>query len=301
MKRTVFIGSVFSSKIALETIINNNIQVDLVCSLDEKVSKNVTDYYPMHEIAEANNIPYLKFDKINSEIVIDRIREISPDFIFVIGLSQLIPQKILDMANDYSVGFHPTPLPIHRGRAAIPWQIILGVEESQISLFKLDEGMDSGDIICQYQYKIDKCDYAYDVYEKVCNAMSEALNECLPKMYSSSAGFIKQNHDDATYLLARRPEDGHIDWGKSSTEIETLIRATSRPYPGAFAFYKDNQVTIWKARVEENDKYIGLPGQIAWVRGNDEFGVITSDGMLIITEFEIRKSEDQLIVGHKLK
>ena len=220
MKKTVFIGSVLSSKVALETLIKNDIKVDLVCSLDEEVSKNVSDYFPIHEIAKENKLPYLKFKKIDSIEVREKIRDINPNFIFVIGLSQLIPQEILEMAGDYSIGFHPTPLPIYRGRAAIPWQIILGVEESKVSLFKLDEGMDSGDIIAQHSYRIEKTDYAFDVYNKACDAMIGALNECLPKMYNDKVDFVKQNHDDATYLLVRRPEDGRVDWNKPALEIE---------------------------------------------------------------------------------
>lgn len=299
MKKTVFIGSVLSSKVALETLIKNDIKVDLVCSLDEEVSKNVSDYFPIHEIAKENKLPYLKFKKIDSSEVKEKIKEIDPDFIFVIGLSQLIPQEILKMASDYSIGFHPTPLPKHRGRAAIPWQIILGVEESKVSLFKLDEGMDSGDIIAQHPYRIEKTDYAFDVYNKVCDAMIGALNECLPIMYIDKVDFVKQNHEDATYLLVRRPEDGHIDWEKSALEIEKLIRATSRPYPGAFGIYKDKQVIIWKARVERNTKYIGVPGQIAFA--GDEIGVITKDGILIIEEHEVENTGNRFIVGHKLK
>lgn len=299
MKKTVFIGSVLSSKVALETLIKNDIKVDLVCSLDEEVSRNVSDYFPIHEIAKENKLPYLKFKKIDSSEVKEKIKEINPDFIFVIGLSQLIPQEILDMARDYSIGFHPTPLPKHRGRAAIPWQIILGVEESKVSLFKLDEGMDSGDIIAQHPYRIEKTDYAFDVYDKVCDAMIGALNECLPKMYSDEVDFVKQTHEDATYLLVRRPEDGRIDWNKSALEIEKLIRATSRPYPGAFGIYKDKRVIIWKARVESNTKYIGNPGQIAFA--NDEIGVITKDGILIIEEYEIENTDNRFIIGHKLK
>lgn len=299
MKKTVFIGSVLSSKVALETLIKNDIKVDLVCSLDEEVSKNVSDYFPIHEIAKKNKLPYLKFKKIDSSEVKEKIKDINPDFIFVIGLSQLIPQEILEMASDYSIGFHPTPLPKHRGRAAIPWQIILGVEESKVSLFKLDEGMDSGDIIAQHPYTIEKTDYAFDVYNKVCDAMIEAMNECLPKMYNDEVDFVKQSHEDATYLLVRRPEDGRIDWNKSALEIEKLIRATSRPYPGAFGIYKDQQVVIWKARVERNTKYIGTLGQIAFV--NDEIGVITNDGILIIEEYEMGNTGNQFIIGHKLK
>ncbi len=301
MKKTVFIGSVLSSKVALETLIKNDIKVDLVCSLDEEVSKNVSDYFPIHEIAKESKLPYLKFKKIDSSEVKEKIKDINPDFIFVIGLSQLIPQEILDMASDYSIGFHPTPLPKHRGRAAIPWQIILGVEDSKVSFFKLDEGMDSGDIIAQYPYKIEKTDYAFDVYNKVCGAMIGALDECLLKIYSNSVEFVKQKHDDATYLLIRRPEDGLIDWNMPSDKIEALIRAASKPYPGAFSYYKETKIIIWKGYLESNTKYTGINGQIAWIDDNENIGVVVENNILVITEFDVCGLLSKFVIGTKFK
>jgi methionyl-tRNA formyltransferase len=301
MNKTVFIGSVLSSKFALETIIKTGVKVDLVCSLDEDASKNVSDYYPIHEIAEKHDIPYLKFKKINSEEVLSRIKEVEPDFIFVIGLSQLIPKEILDMAKKYSIGFHPTPLPKFRGRAALPWLIILGVRDSKVTLFKLDQGMDSGDIICQYPYKIKETDYAMDVYIKVCDAMRLALKECIPSIYDESVEFIKQNHEEATYLLIRRPEDGKIDWNLSGKEIETLIRAANKPYPGAFAYYKKTKVVFWKAHLEPNYKYIGLPGQIAWINDDAQIGIVAKDSLIVLIEYSIEGEASTFYPGHKFK
>ncbi len=301
MKKTVFIGSVLSSRVALETLIENDISIDLVCSLDESASKNVSDYYPIHEIAKKNNIPYIKFKKINSQDVLERIRQVRPDFIFVIGLSQIISQELLNLAKEYAIGFHPTPLPKYRGRAAIPWQIILGIRESKVSLFKLDQGMDSGDIICQFPYYIDETDYAMDVYKKVCDAMRCALKLSIPQIYGGTVKFIKQDHEEATYLLARKPEDGLIDWNLSGKEIETLIRATSKPYPGAFSFYNDSKVIFWKAKLEENEKFIGIPGQIAWIKDSGEIGVVTKDSLLLVYDYEIVNNDIKFIVGHKFK
>jgi methionyl-tRNA formyltransferase len=301
MKKTVFIGSVLSSKIALETLIENNISIDLVCSLDEGASKNVSDYFPIHDIAIKHKIPYIKFKKVNSIEIINKISEIKPNFIFVIGLSQIISQELLDLATDYAIGFHPTPLPKYRGRAAIPWQIILRVCDSKVSFFKLDEGMDSGDIICQYPYNIEETDYAMDVYIKICKAMRNALKEYIPRIYNTSVDFVKQNNEEASYLLARRPEDAKIDWNLSGREIETLIRATSIPYPGAFAYYKDTIVKFWKVRIEENIKYIGIPGQIAWVNDQSEIAIITKDSMLVLSEYEVQGKGAKFIIGHKFK
>ncbi|MBD7913303.1 formyltransferase family protein [Clostridium cibarium] len=299
MKKTVFIGSVISSKVALETLIKNGVSIDLVCSLDEEVSKNVSDYFPIHDIAEENDIPFIKFKKINNESIVKKIEGIEPDYIFIIGLSQIISQKILDMAKEYSIGFHPTQLPKYRGRAAIPWQIILGVEDSKVTLFKIDQGVDSGDIICQYPYQIDKTDYALDVYYKVCDALKNALNSCINEIYNNSVNFIKQDHENSTYLLARRPEDGIIDWSLCGKDIETLIRATSRPYPGAFSYYKGCKVVFWKADREENTKYIGIPGQIAWINDQGEIAIITKDSLLIVKEYVIQGNDISFLVGHK--
>lgn len=300
MKKTVFIGSVLSSKIALETLIENGISIDLVCSLDEAVSKNVSDYYPIHELAEKHNINYVTFRKITEDHVMEQIKEIQPDFLFVIGISQIIPANILSYVRNYAVGFHPTPLPKHRGRAALPWQIILGIQESKVSLFKLDEGMDSGDIINQHPYVIKEHDYAEDVYHSVCTAMKHALQESLESIYNENVAFIKQKDEDATYLLIRRPEDGKIDWSSSSKEIYAIIRGTSKPYPGAFVYYKDSKVIIWKAKIETNTKYIGIPGQIAWITST-EIGVITKDSILVITDYELHGEHIEFTVGHKFK
>lgn len=299
MRKTVFIGSVISSKYALETLIKNNVNLDLVCSLNEEAANNVSDYYPIHEIAEKHGIPFLKFNKINNDEVLQTVKEIGPEFIYVIGLSQIISEKLLNLASKYSIGFHPTPIPKHRGRAAIPWQVILGVQESKVSLFKLDKGMDSGDIIKQFPYRIEETDYAMDVYIKICEAMSEAIKESIESIYNDSVEFKKQNHENATFLLVRRPEDGKIDWKISDKEIESLIRATSKPYPGAFSFYKEEKVVFWKAHLEKNDNYIGIPGQIAWIKDNGDVGIITKHSILVLTDYEFINEKRPFIVGHK--
>lgn len=297
MKNTVFIGSVISSRIALETLIEWGVKIELVCSLDEKAAIHVSDYYPLHRVAEKFHLPCIKYKKINSEDVIQRIRAVKPDFIFVIGISQIISSEILNLAKEYTIGFHPTPLPKYRGRAALPWMILLGERKLKVTLLKLDEGMDSGDIICQYPYEIEETDYAADVYDKVCQAMRQGLIQCLPAIYNDSVEFLSQEEEEASYLLIRRPEDGRIEWKQTAADIARLVRAASRPYPGAFTVYDDVKLVIWRAHAIENRRYTGLPGQIAWMNDAGEIGVITGEGMLVITEYEYEGKK--LLTGHK--
>ncbi|MDR1701641.1 MAG: hypothetical protein LBR56_02565, partial [Sporomusaceae bacterium] len=144
--KTVFIGSVKLSAVALETLFDLNIKIDLVCSLDETAAAPVCDYSPLHQIAQKHGTDFITFTKI-SEIT-QKVIEIAPDYLFCIGLSQIISQQLIESAG-CAIGFHPTPLPKYRGRAPIPWMILLEEKNPKISLFKIDGGTDSGDILHQ--------------------------------------------------------------------------------------------------------------------------------------------------------
>lgn len=298
--KTILIGSVNSSKTVLEIMIQKKFPVDLIFSLDEKHSSNVSGYVPLHKIAIENKIPYKKFHKINDDENIQLINKIKPDYIFVIGLSQLIKDRILNAATRGVIGFHPTGLPKFRGRAAIVWQILLGVEKSKATLFFIDEGADSGDIIAQEEYIISSTDYALDVSKKCNEALFRMLPGVLDGLINNSIEAKKQDDCEATYLLKRAPEDGLIDWNKSAEKIQRLIRATSKPYPGAFTFYKGNEkIVIWRADYLENIKYFGIPGQIAAIT-TEYIDVVCGEGLLRIHDYECDESI-KLVEGNKFK
>lgn len=298
--KSVLIGSVGSSKVALEEMIKVNFPIDMVFSLDEKYSENVSGYYPLHELAEQNKIPYKKFMKINDSEHIDTIKEISPDYIFVIGLSQIISKDLINLAKIGAVGFHPTPLPKYRGRAALVWQVLLGVKHTKCTLFFIDEGTDSGDIIGQEDYVIEDTDYAIDVREKCKEALRKLLQKVLPQMMSETVKPVKQDENKATYLLKRVPEDGLINWNEPVEKIQRLIRAVSVPYPGAFSNYDGkHKVIFWKAEYMTNNKYIGIPGQIA--KKTDKYiDVVCINGLLRVFEYE-NIDNVKIVAGHKFK
>lgn len=298
--KSVLIGSVLSSQIMLEEMLKVGFSIDMVFSLDEKYSENVSGYYPIHETAKQNGIPFTMFRKISTEENIKLLQEINPDYIFVIGLSQLIDRRILDIPNKGCIGFHPTPLPKFRGRAAMVWQILLGVHETKCTLFMLDEGVDSGDILGQQEYVIEDTDYAADVENKLCAALRILSNKVLTGLREKTIVPQKQNEDEATYLLIRRPEDGQIDWKEPIEKIHRLVRAVSHPYPGAFGMYDSNhQIIIWRAEVIENNNIIGIPGQICRI-SEGSFDVLGVDGLLRVTEWD-NVDQVKMFVGHKLK
>lgn len=298
--KSILIGSVGSSKQMLEAMVEVRFPITCVFSLDEEASANVSGYQPIHEIAEKNGIKYKKFKRINDRENVELIQNIAPDYIFVIGLSQLVKKEIIDSAKIGVVGFHPTALPKMRGRAANVWQVLLGVHDAKVSLFFIDEGTDSGDILGQEPYIIEDTDYAEDVGRKIDEAAAKLSRRVLKQIMDGTIQPMKQNEEDATYLLRRAPEDGLIDWNSSIVDIHRLIRAVSRPYPGAFGMYDGkHKFIIWRADIYDNPKYIGMNGQIAEI-ADDHIDVVCKDGLLRITEYE-NVDRVKLFAGHKLR
>lgn len=298
--KTIVIGSVVSSEVVLQKMIENNYPVDYVFSLDEQYAQDVSGYRPIHKLAQQNHIPYKTFRKIEDSENVEIIRQLKADYIFVVGLSQLVKSDILSAASRGVIGFHPTPLPKFRGRAAMVWQVLLGVHESKCTMFLLDEGMDSGDILIQEPYIIEDIDYAEDIERKMCEAIGRMTEKLLPQLLEGSIQPVKQNEEEATYLLKRTPEDGRIDWKEPSEKIQRLIRAVSRPYPGAFSDYDGkHKVIFWKADYLENKKYYGISGQIAEVT-EEYLDIVCEDGLLRVYEYE-NIDGIRLFAGHKFK
>lgn len=300
MMKTVLIGSVYTSRKILETMIEMDFPISYVFSLDEKYSANVSGYSPIHEVAKENNIPFKTFRKINDEENVKIIKELEADYIFVIGISQLVSEEIINSAKVGCVGFHPAPLPKFRGRASNVWQHLLGVKESKCTLFFIDEGVDSGDILGQETYYIKDTDYAQDVYDSMCEAEFKLVKRVLKEIMDGTIKPVKQDDSQATYTLKRTPEDGLIDWSLPIDKIHLFIRAISKPYPGAFAMYDGkSKVIIYRAEILENNRYIGFNGQIAKVYDN-YFDVVCDGGLLRVTEFE-NVDGVKLIEGHRFR
>ena len=298
--KTILIGAVTTTRRVLETMIEVDFPISYVFSLDDAVSENVSDYDPVFKTAEKFNVPYKKFKKINDEENVKIIKEIEPDYIFVIGLSQLVKDEIINAAKKGVIGFHPAPLPKYRGRATNVWQQLLGVKESAVSVFFIDDGIDSGDILAQEPYYIEDDDYAQDVLDKGDEAAIVAMKRVLQQMMDGTLNPVKQNDEEASYTLKRSPEDGLIDWNQSIRDIHLFIRAISKPYPGAFSMYDGkSKIIIYRAEILPNDRYIGFNGQIAELR-KDGFDVVCKDGLLRVTDYE-NVDNVKMFVGHRFR
>jgi len=283
--RIAIAGSVNSSITTLSKLIDHNMNIVLVLGLNPTSAINVSGFRDMRELSEKHGLPFSYFSKINDSETVQLIEKAKPDILFVIGLSQIIKKSILDIPSFGSIGYHPTKLPEGRGRAAIAW-IILGEAKPAVTFFLIDEGMDSGDIIYQKELNLSEDPYAQDVIDSLVFTIESGLDEILPQIKGGYIFARSQNNDDATYLEIRKPNDGLINWENSAIDIYRLIRAVSKPLPGAFTYFNRNKLIIWNAQIDTKIKVKGVPGRILRI-DSDKFWIQSGNGVLKVNEYSI--------------
>lgn len=219
--------------------------------------------------------------------ILDRWR---PDLMIVLGWYSIIPQEVFDRVPMGAVAIHASLLPKYRGMAPIPWAIINGEDETGVSFFHLDKGVDSGDIIAQRSFPITNSDSCATVYKKATEHSVAILKQFLPLLASGQAPRTKQNHDEATTFPRRTPADGLINWAQHSTEIHNFIRAQTHPYPGAFTMRQGRKLTIWKASRTEWIDPSSVPGDVK--RLDQNLCVTTSDGSILLEQCQFEGASE---------
>lgn len=284
--KIIFIGAVESSYIFLETLLEKQIKIEKVFTIFD--NKYNSDYRDLRPLCQKYNVEVVGIKNINDEENIKIIKEINPDFIFVIGISQLIKKEIINIPKFGCIGLHPSLLPKNRGRAVLPWTILNEEKETGLTLFKIDEGTDSGDILVQEKIKISEREDSNTLYQKILLAIKKVIEENIENILTQEITYKKQLEEEATYCAIRTMEDGEIDWNKSAKDIDKLIRATTKPYPGAYTYHKGEKLIIWTSEIVEKDNWSALSGQRVEILKGQGVKVKTGNGILLIKDIEYK-------------
>ena len=282
------IGSVSSSLACLEALVEFGVEMSGVLGVDESRASAISDYRSMREAAHLAHVPYQSFVKVTEPGVEAFLRDHKPDQLWVIGLSQLMPQHLIELAPHGAIGFHPTMLPEGRGRAPVAWTILRGARAA-VSLFHLAGEPDAGNLIAQRAVPVLPDDYSEDLIARTNEVFKEVIAELAPKIISGMMPATPQDRAKATYYERRTPQDGLIDWSRSTDQVYRLIRAAGRPYPGAFTYSGGTKLTIWRATTADTDATPTTgdqpaPGTVLEVNTNRGVLIATGDGAIWATE-----------------
>lgn len=262
----------------IETIFEIGGEIDLLITLHDHLHSKKSGRIFLDQIFWNKELDILKVHDINEKNVIQELKKRQIDWLFVIGWSQICRKELLSTPSKGCIGMHPSLLPIGRGRAAIPWAILKKLKKTGVTLFRLDEGVDSGDIIGQLSVPLNNETNATILYSKINLLHSELIKKHWYAFINNSLQFEKQDDRLATYWPGRKPEDGQIfNWMTIET-ASTLVRAVTVPYPGAFyQIPNDKTIRIWSCKTST-------------VSSGSPFEIGLNDGYLIPINYEIENS-----------
>ncbi len=246
-KKAGFVTCVRLGLSCIEEIYRLGGSLEVIFTLEDSMARGKSGRVYLDEFAENHGIPLIKIRHINEEAVRQEIRKRELDWLFIIGWSQIAGRHILDAPGLGCIGMHPTLLPKGRGRASVPWAILKGLPETGVTMFRLDEGVDTGDVIAHETIPMHENITATELYEKVNRAHIELIRKNWGRITDGTVIFKRQDESQATQWPGRRPEDGRITENMRVEEALRLIRAVTHPYPGAFYDDRDRRWRIWSA------------------------------------------------------
>ncbi len=183
-------------------------------------------------------------ERVRRPEVVEQIRGMAPEVMVVVGYGQIIPQTILDIPPLGIINVHGSLLPKYRGAAPIQWAIARGETKTGVTTMRIDAGLDTGDMLLKWETAIGEEETAVELGSRLAVAGAELLVRTLAELPR-----IVPEHQDslqATYAPILKREDGHLNWGMTSSEILNRVRGFA-PWPGCYGFFRGQRFHIWKA------------------------------------------------------
>ena len=240
---------------------------------------------------------------VNSKSAVEAIKAKHPDLLVVAGFPQIFGDELLAVAP--AINLHAGPLPQYRGGSPLNWQIINGRGSGNnppigLTVIEMDQGVDTGPILAERQFMLEPQQTIAHAHELANTLFGEMVVEVVRQIATNSTR--PQEQSDAgwppNYWHQRNKEDGRIFWrDMSAAQVVNLVRAVTRPYPGAFSKWSVGEVRIWEAIVPSR-VVKGVPGRVVYLNGEGPF-IVAADRAIQVTEYEIETYFAQPATGWK--
>jgi methionyl-tRNA formyltransferase len=237
---------------------------------------------PVKQSALKLSLPVYQPEKIKTnEELKAKLAQINPDAIIVVGYGRIIPSWMLQLPKYGNINLHASLLPQYRGAAPIQWAIANGERVTGVTTMRIDEGLDTGDILLQRELSISEDDTAETLAAKLATIGADLMIETLMGLQTGTMRPQKQDNAQATLAPILKKEDGRIDFSRSAPEIYNRFRGF-QPWPGAFTTFRARGLNITALRPAS--EHI-LPAQLL-VKGSQVFVGCGNDGAIELLELQ---------------
>lgn len=245
---------------------------------------------PVKEAAERLGLPVYQPVSIKSPEEIEKVRQLRPDIAVIAAYGRLIPKDMLYIPPLKFINIHPSLLPKYRGPSPINAPILAGDDETGVSIFELEEAMDTGPILAQSRVPISPEDTGETLSRRLAKVGAELLLETIPRWARGEISPQPQDHERATFTHIIKKEEGKLDWNRPAAELCRQVRAF-QPWPGSFTTWKGQNLKVLEAEPVPSPME-GDPGRTMLVHDHRESGkmlpaVLTGEGVLVLRRLQL--------------
>ena len=256
---------------------------------------------PVKEFAQSAGIPVYQPATLKSDEAYEILRDLSPELIAVVAYGKLLPADILMLPKYGCINLHASLLPRHRGASPIQWCIAKGDTETGVCTMKMDEGMDTGDILEVARTPIVENENAEELAARLSEIGAALLISTIAKLETNNLQPTKQSAQGVTYAPIIKREMGLINFNGTAREVYNLIRAFY-PWPAAYFTLAGKRYKVYTARLAGACQ--GLPSTVAENEGRLVVACGDSNGIEIIDiqpEGSRIMTARELLAGHGFK
>ncbi|MFQ5842806.1 MAG: methionyl-tRNA formyltransferase [Thermodesulfobacteriota bacterium] len=248
--RVIFIGTPSLAVPILRAIDESNHEVIGVVTQPDRPSGRgrQVGISPVKELAMGLGLPIMQPETTKDEVFIGEVRRMSPDLIVVAAYGRMLTRDLLIIPPLGCINVHASLLPKYRGAAPIQWAIANGERRTGITIIRMDEGMDTGDILLAQEVEIGDDDTAQGLHDTLAQVGANLIIRALDQLNRGTLRPIPQDHREATYAPLLKREDGLIDWSEDARDIFNRIRGFN-PWPGAFTHLRGSRLKIFSAKI----------------------------------------------------
>lgn len=305
----VFFGTSEFAIPALRSLLDSRHKVlALVTQPDKKKGRSLRlSPPPTKVLARTKGVPVFQPCDASGDDLAAYLGKLSAELFIVVAFGQILKKRILDIPGLYSLNLHGSLLPKYRGGAPTNWAIINGDRTSGVTIIRMDEGMDEGDMIAKREITLDAEETNITLSEKLSVLGAKLLLETIDSIDAGkSSSFAKQDDSAATYAPKLKKEDGLICWGEPAPRLHNKVRGLI-PWPGAYTFYEGKMLKILKTDISISLSGTGdkaQPGEVVDIIKGEGIMVHTASGDLAIKylQLEGRKilDSDSFVRGHRI-
>jgi len=246
----VFCGTPQFAVPTLERLVESGMHVRLVLTQPDRPKGRGLELVapPVKETAERIGIPVYQPEKIKTnEELRGNLESLRPDAIIVVGYGRIIPSWMLELPKYGNLNLHASLLPKYRGAAPIQWAIASGERVTGVTTMRIDEGLDTGDILLQKEMAVAAEDTSVTLAPRLAARGAELMIATLRGLESGNLRPREQDDSQATLAPVLKKEDGQIDFSRSAQEVYNRFRGF-QPWPGAFTRFRSKGLSITAMR-----------------------------------------------------